>query len=105
MKNPCPSLYGATLVVAVDDMSGCVVQLHCMTGCDANSGFYGKGKKLVYDQVVKNPVARQQLSWCEESLDLEEEEVEQLFKFTRHVIYGDNKSSTIAEALAQSGRE
>ena len=65
-----------------DEMAGCVVQLHCMTGCNANSGFYGKGKKLVYDQVAKNPVARRQLSWCEESLDLEEEVVEQ---FTRHV--------------------
>ena len=54
-----------------------------MTGCDANSGFYGKGKKLVYDQVAKNPVARRQLSWCGESLDLEENEVEQLFEFTR----------------------
>ena len=80
-----------------DEMAGCVVQLHFMTGCDANSGFYGKGKKLVNDQVAKNPVARRQLSWCGESLDLEEEVVEQ---FTRHVIYGDNKSSTIAEARA-----
>ena len=66
-----------------DEMAGCIVQLHCMTGCDANSGFCGKGKKLVYDQVAKNPVARRQLSWCGESLDLEEEVVEQ---FTRHVI-------------------
>ena len=57
-------------------MAGCIVQLHCMTGCDANSGFYGKGKKLVFDQMVKNHVAR------------------------RHVIYGDNKSSTIAEDRA-----
>ena len=61
----------------------------CMTGCDANSGFYGKRKKS-----CKSPVARRQLSPCRESLDLEEEVV------TRHVIYGDNKSSTIAEARA-----
>ena len=93
-----------------DEMAGCIVQLHCMTGCDANSGFYGKGKKLVYDQVAKKHVARRQLSWGGEGLDLEEEEeeeeeVEQLFEFTRHVIYGDNKSSTTAEARARSGRE
>ena len=62
-----------------------------------NSGFYGKGKKSVYDQVAKSPVARRQLSRCGESLDLEEEVVEQ---FTRHVMYGDNKSSTIAEVRA-----
>ena len=28
-----------------DEMVGCIVQLHCMTNCVANSGFYGKGKK------------------------------------------------------------
>ena len=74
------------------------MQLHYMIGCDAYSGFFGKGKKLMYDQVAKNPVARRQLSWCGESLDLEEVEVEQLFEFTRHVIYDDNKRSIIAEA-------
>ena len=83
-----------------DQMADCIVQLHCMTGCDANSGFYGKGKKSVYDQVAKNPEARWQLSWCGKSLDLEEEVVKQLFEFTRHVIYGHNKSSTMAEATA-----
>ena len=55
---------------------------------------YGKGKKSVYDKVAKSPVVRRQLSRCRESLDLEEEVV------TRHVIYGDNKSSTLAEARA-----
>jgi len=68
-----------------------------MTGCDANSGFYGNGKKSVYDQVAKSHVARRQLSRC---LELEEEVVELLFEFTRHVIYGDNNSSTVAEARA-----
>ena len=72
----------------------------CMTGCDANSGFYGKGKKPVFDQVAKSPVgvARRQLTRCGENVDLEKEVVEQLFEFTWQVIYGDNKSSTIAEA-------
>ena len=50
--------------------------------------------------MAKNPVARWQLSRCGESLDLEEGVVDQLFEFTRHVIYGDNKRSTIAEARA-----
>ena len=69
----------------------------CMTSCDANSGFYGKGKTSVYDQVAKSPVARRQLSRCGESHDLEEDVVEQ---YTQNVTYGDNKSSTIAEARA-----
>ncbi|KAJ3603232.1 hypothetical protein NHX12_030974 [Muraenolepis orangiensis] len=63
-------------------------------------GFYGKGKSSVYDKVAKSPVARRQLSRCGDSLDLEEEVVEELFEFTRHVIYSDKKSSTMAEASA-----
>ena len=86
--------------LVTDEMADCIVQLHCMTGCDANFGFYGKGKKSVYDQVAKSPVARQQLSQCGDSLELEEEVLQELFKFTRHVIYGDHKSSTMAEARA-----
>jgi len=35
--------------LVTDDMADCIVQLHGMTGCDANSGFYGNGKKSVYD--------------------------------------------------------
>src|SRR4029434_809389 len=74
--------------LVTDEMADCIVQLHCMTGCDANSGFYGKVKKSVFDQVAKSPVARQQLSQCGDSLDLEEEVLQELFKFTRHVIVG-----------------
>ena len=39
-------------------------------------------------------------SQCGSSLDLEEEMLEDLFKFTRHVLYGDHKSSNMAEARA-----
>ena len=54
-----------------DEMADCIVQLHCLTGCDANSGFYGKGKKAVYDHVAKSPAARRQLSRCGDRLDIE----------------------------------
>ncbi len=86
--------------LVTEEMSDCIVQLHCMTVYDANSGFYGKGKKSVYDQVAESPVARRQLSQCGDSLDHEEDVVEELFQFTRHVIYGDKKSTTMPEARA-----
>ena len=44
--------------LVTEEMADCIVQMHCMTGCDANSGFYGKGKKSVYDRVTKSPVAQ-----------------------------------------------
>ncbi|KAI4808466.1 hypothetical protein KUCAC02_000525 [Chaenocephalus aceratus] len=65
---------------------------------------FGKGKKSVYDQVAKSPVARQQLSRCGDNLALTEEVLEQLFAFTRSIIYGDNKSKTMAEARAAKWR-
>jgi len=33
--------------LVTEEMAECIVQLHCITGCDANSGFYGKGKSSV----------------------------------------------------------
>ena len=84
--------------LVTEEMADCIVQLHCFTGCDANSGFYGNSMSSVYDKVAKSPVAQQELSQCRDSLDLEEEVVEELFEFTTHVIYGDKKSSTMAEA-------
>ena len=80
-----------------EEMADCIVQLHCITGCDANYRFYGKGKSSVYDKVMKSPVAQRQLLQCGYSLDIEEEMVEELFKFTRH---GDMKSRTMAAARA-----
>jgi hypothetical protein len=85
-------------VLVTDEMADCFVQLYYMTDCDVNSGFAGKGKMSVYNHVANSHVARRQLSRCGESLDLEEEVVEKLFASTRHVIYGDNKSTTMAEA-------
>jgi len=56
------------------------------------------------DKVAKSPMARQQLLHCGDSLDLKKEVLEDLFKFTRHVIYGDIKSSTMAEARTAKWR-
>ena len=77
--------------LVTDKMADCIAQLHCMTGCDANSGFYGKGKKTVYDRAVKSPEAQQHLLRCEDSLDLQEDVLEKLFQFTRQIIYCDKK--------------
>ena len=85
-----------------EEMADCIVQPHCFTGCDANSGIYGKGKSSVYDKVAKSPVARRQLSHCGDTLDLGEEE---LLKFTRHVMYGDKNSRTMAETRAAKWKE
>jgi len=83
-----------------EEMASCIVQLHYITGCDANSSFYGKGKSSVYDKVTRSDAAQQTLLKCGNSLDINEDILDELFKFTRNVIYGDNKSSSMAEARA-----
>ena len=35
-------------------MATSIVPLHCLTGCIANTGFYGKGKLIVCDKVTKS---------------------------------------------------
>ena len=58
-----------------------------MTVCDANSGFYGKGKMSLYVKVAKSTVARRQLSQCGDDLAMEEDVVEELFH--SDVVYFD----------------
>ena len=83
-----------------EEMASCIVPLHCLTGCDANSGFFGKGKLSVYDKVARSAEARELLSKSGNSLDIEEEAIEELFKFTRTVIYNDKMSKTMGTARA-----
>ena len=87
------------------EMSVCLVQFHCFTGCDGNSGFYGKGKKSLYQLVEKSPVAKRLLMHCGDSLNMAEDVIEDLFQFTRHIIYGDNKSTTMAESHAAKWKQ
>ena len=80
-------------------MADCVVQLHCMTGCDAAQACTAKvrSRRITCDRWL--------ISRCRESLGPEEEVVDQLFEFIRHVIYGDNKSSFMLRPVPRSGRE
>ncbi len=55
---------------------------------------------MLYDKVVKSTEAREQLSKCGNSLDIEEEAIEELFELTRLVIYGDKMSTTMGTARA-----
>jgi len=39
------------------DVADIIVPLHIFSGCDTTSGFYGHGKKTVYDKVTKSQEA------------------------------------------------
>jgi len=70
-----------------EDMARCIVQFHYITGSDGNSSFYGKGKSLAYDKVTRSVAAQQTLLKCGNSLDFDEDIIDELLKFTYNVIY------------------
>ena len=49
-----------------------------------------------YDKVAKIVVAQKLLPKYGDSLDFEEGIIDKLFKLTRNMIYGDNKSTSIS---------
>ena len=55
---------------------------------------------MVYDKVTRSVAAQHKLLKCGNSLGVEEDIIDELFKFTCNMIYGDNKSTSMAEARA-----
>ena len=53
-----------------EDIAKCLIPFHVMTGCDANSCFYGHGKKVLFERMTE---ARSRLSRCGEHLPLRDD--------------------------------
>ena len=53
------------------DISEVIIQLHVMTGCDHNCGFYGRGKKMAMEKIFNSSKARNLLSACGETLPIQ----------------------------------
>ena len=43
------------------DTANIIIPCHTLTGCDSNNGFYGHGKKSLYDKVAKIPRFREMI--------------------------------------------
>ena len=59
-------------------MIDCIIPFNTMTGCDATSGFYGKGKAKLFDKVRKSDRAKEQLEHLGEDEILAEECTQEL---------------------------
>jgi len=62
-----------TILLVSEDMARCIVQLHYITSCDANSSFYGKGKSLAYDKMTRSVAAQKALLKCGNGVDVDED--------------------------------
>ena len=78
-----------------EDFAKCLIQFHVMTGCDANTCFYGNGKTTLYDKMAKSVEARRILSKCGESLPLNEDALNELVSYVIRFVYGDLHSSPL----------
>ena len=77
-----------------------IVQLHALTGNDSNNGFFGHGKRSIFDKVVKNPKYQKLLYDVGKDIPLTDSVLEQMKRFVIRAVYGDMKSYTIREARA-----
>ena len=80
-----------------EEVSKIIVPLHIH---DAISGFFAHGKKSVMEKTVKSLDAMQLLKDVGKSLPVTPEVMENLSIFTIRYVYGDRKSTTLAEARA-----
>ena len=75
-----------------------IVQFYTMTGCDSNNGFYGHGKREIYDKVSRASRFRDLIIDVGKELPLSDSVRDLMKTFVIQAIYGDNKSKTPGEA-------
>uniref|UniRef100_UPI00358DF722 uncharacterized protein n=1 Tax=Myxine glutinosa TaxID=7769 RepID=UPI00358DF722 len=80
-----------------DDVSQALIGLHCFTGCDSVSAFYGKGKKKALNLILKNPELCGALKDLGERFDIHPDMMEALETFVCK-LYGQHNITTVNEA-------
>ena len=83
-----------------EEMSRVIIPLHAMTGCDSNLGFFGHGKKKLYEKCLHSMDARNLLRECGNSLPLSEDTMVALKTFVIKYVYNDSKSKTMCKSRA-----
>ena len=82
------------------DIANIIIPFHTLTGCDSNNGFYGHGKKSLYDKVAKIPRFREMIIDVGKELPLPHSVRKSMKEFVIQVIYGDCKNKTPGQARA-----
>ena len=81
-------------------MAKVIIQLHALTGNDSNNGFFGHGKRSIYDKVAKNPKLQKLLYDVGKQIPMNDNVLQQMKRFVIRAVYGDMKSCTAREARA-----
>uniref|UniRef100_UPI00358F73A3 uncharacterized protein n=1 Tax=Myxine glutinosa TaxID=7769 RepID=UPI00358F73A3 len=80
-----------------DDVSQALIGLHCFTGCDSVSSFYGKGKKKAFNLLLKERELCNALKDLGEHFDIQLDLVAALEVFVCK-LYGQHSVTTVNEA-------
>ena len=83
-----------------EEMAASIIQLHVLTGCDHNSGFYGASKKLITERLQSSEEAHGLLATCGSQLPVPQEVIDDLERFVIRYVYCDNKNATLGEVRA-----
>ena len=76
-----------------------IVQLHVLTGCDATSGFFARGKKVIMTNVMKSlETVTFYLKDFGENLTMDKDVYKNIIMFIIRFVYIDKKSLYLAES-------
>ena len=80
-----------------NNIANVLIPFHIITGCDHTAGFYGRGKKSVFDKLQKDYEAQKLLQNVGVHLELPEEVRADMRQFVLSKMYGE-KATTCKEA-------
>ena len=88
------------------ELASIIIQLHVLTGSNSTSGFFGRGKNAVVENVLKNiEDAKLLLDDLGKSLTMPEAVYKKIILFVLRYVYNDKKSLNIAEPVPLYGGE
>ena len=91
--------------MCTENFAKCLIPFHVLTGCDANSCFFGHGKMSLYEKLSKSTAAGSLISKCGEGLPLSDDVLNNLKSFVICYIYGDKQSSSLNLARATKWKQ
>lgn len=83
-----------------EEIADIIIPLHVMTGSDHTSGFYGHGKKKVWEKLMVVPGASELLGRVGESLELKDEVRADMKVFVHSIVYAEKKDVMCGQARA-----
>ena len=90
-------LYNCSKMVKVD-VARYIIQLHVLSGCDSVSGFFGRGKQVIFNSASRAGADIQAPQRLGTSLTCNNELMEGVAKFILRVVYKEKKTTRINSA-------